>query len=109
MKQLSVSGLSISLLVNWVGRANGQATIVFNNLDKSDGRVLVYSGHFTGDGTLLSRDLNFQLSAGPPGGPVNVIHTWLLSDGSAKGINVAPELFADPTSSVFVVPGVAEG
>ena len=58
---------------------------------------------------LLDQDLNFTLAAGPNAGALMLLHTWLLSDGTAKGINVAPGRFADPLAAVFVIPGVLPG
>ena len=50
-----------------------------------------------------------QLYGGPTFSTAKNIHTWLLSDNSANGINVAPGRFADPSGGVYAVPGVEPG
>src|SRR5581483_3257378 len=57
----------------------------------------------------LNQDLNFDLELLSPGGGPTVERRWLLSDGTAKGINVGPGLFADPSHSVISLSGVAPG
>jgi hypothetical protein len=86
----------------------GQGTILFNNLDPSNGKVLVSTG--PGAQTLLDRDLNFSLHVEVPrAGPVVFERSWLLADGTAKGINVRPGVFDDPSHSVIVLPGISPG
>ena len=80
----------------------GQGLIKFNNLATNSGVVTYYS-------TLLSQDVNMQLYGGPSFSTAKNIHTWLLSDNSANGINVAPGRFADPSGGVYAVPGVEPG
>ena len=89
--------------------ASGQATLAFNNLDQNARVVRIALGPTGGGSILLNQDLNFTLEAGPVGGMPQTLHVWLLSDGSAKGINVAPGRFKDPSDGVYAVPGVAPG
>lgn len=58
---------------------------------------------------LLDRDVSFRLIGGHDTSSMHPLHTWLLSDGSALGINVAPGRFADPSGGVYAVPGVQPG
>ena len=88
-------------------RAFGQGTLVFNNLDPRAGLVTICPGLNGATPVLLNQDLNFALLAGPVGEVLQTIHVWRLSDGSAKGINVAPGRFKDPSNGVYAVPGVA--
>ena len=90
-------------------RAFGQGTLAFNNLDQNARVVRIALGPTGGGSILLNQDLNFTLEAGPVGGMPQTLHVWLLSDGSAKGINVAPGRFKDPSDGVYAVPGVAPG
>jgi len=102
---LVLSVLSLSLGVDRSGYAQG--TIVFNNLGPNDGKVFTL---FTGQGSLLNQDLNFSLFVHRGGPSVReTVRTWLLSDGTARGINVGPGLFADPTQSVIVLTETSPG
>ena len=89
--------------------ASGQGTLVFNNLDPRAGLVKICPGLKGPTPVLLNQDLNFMLLAGPVGEAPQWIHAWLLSDGSAKGIHVAPGRFKDPSDGIYTVPGVAPG
>jgi hypothetical protein len=106
MRKLIILAPVLSLAFGLGVAAYAQGTIVFNNRDPSDGRVFIFTN---GVEVALNQDLNFALLAGPPGGPLTLEHAWLLSDRSAKGINIGPGLFADPSDGVFVVPGVVPG
>ena len=90
-------------------RLSGQGTLVFNNLDSGAGLVTICPGLNGPTPVLLNQDLNFALLAGPRGEALQLLHLWLLSDGSAKGINVAPGRFEDPSDGVYAVAGVAPG
>jgi hypothetical protein len=108
MKRLSFILLLLFLLLRFDRLASGQGTIVFNNLDPSNGKAFIRtdSGMFSP----IQQDLNFELKVFDLGtGPVIFEHHWLLSDGTATGINIGPGLFADPSGSVYVLPGVAPG
>ena len=87
--------------------ASGQGVLVFNNLDPRAGLVTICPNLKTGAPVLLDQDLNFVLLANPPGARPQTIRVWLLSDGSAKGINVAPGRFNDPSHGIYAIPGVA--
>ena len=107
---------SIFLLLLTVSPAgvNAQGTIVFNNLGNTDGSLLAKTNGLaflqTGAGwSLLNEDINYQLWAGSSKIDLQLVHTWLLSDGSAKGISAGPGYFADPTASIFTIPGVSPG
>ena len=108
MKQFIIFFESVALALGLVGRVYGQGTIVFNNLGTNDGLVRI-TYRLSNRNVLMNQDLNFELLAGPVGRPLQFIHRWLLRDGSAKGINVAPGRFADPKGSVFTVPGATPG
>jgi hypothetical protein len=84
--------------------AYGQGTMIFNNLGPNNGKAIVAG---TGFSFPLQQDLNFELTVYSLG-RFSVVYerSWLLSDGSAKGINVGPGLFADPSHGVIVLPGV---
>jgi len=86
---------------------NAQSYIRFNNLSPANG--LVYVASDIPGGLLLDQDVNFELLAGANPFSLTTIHRWLVSDGSATGINVAPGRFADPSNSVFEIPGVQPG
>ena len=90
-------------------RAFGQGTLAFNNLDQNARVVRIALGPTGGGSILLNQDLNFMLLAGPVGEAPQMLHAWLLSDGSAKGINVAPGRFKDPSDGIYTVPGAAPG
>jgi hypothetical protein len=90
------------------GKAYAQGTLVFNNLGTNNGLVFINRGN-GGLMIPLNQDLNFVLLAGRSGDELQPIHVWLLSNGSAKGINVAPGRFADPSGGAYLVPGVAPG
>jgi formylglycine-generating enzyme required for sulfatase activity len=100
--------LALALAPELAVRVCGQGTIAFNNLGTNNGLVVISRGS-GGRYVPLNQDLNFALIAGPPGEPPALVHRWLLSDGSAKGINVAPGRFADPDGAGYKVPGVAPG
>src|SRR5437016_12694831 len=86
------------------GGAYAQGTIAFNNLGTNNGLVFIYPEHFSvAGGRPLDQDLNFGVLAGANAGALMLQHAWLLSDGSAKGINVGPGLFADPTAAILVL------
>ncbi|HEV8540808.1 MAG TPA: hypothetical protein VGR78_00310 [Verrucomicrobiae bacterium] len=95
-----------ALALGFDGSGYGQGTIVFNNLGAPDGKVYLSTG---GAGGLLDQDINFLLRIDGPGNLPVLDRSWLLSDGTARGINVGPGLFADPTHSVIVLPGIAPG
>jgi hypothetical protein len=83
----------------------GQGTLRFNNLGPKDGRVILFNPFSQ---TLLNQDLNFSLEVQVLDA-VKIERSWLLSDGTAKGINVGPGLFADPTGSIIVLPDFVAG
>jgi PEP-CTERM motif len=109
MKSIGYSIWTFVLASGSVVVTLGQGTIVFNNLGESNGEVLLFSGRFSGDGVPLDRDLNFDLLVAPAGESLTLLRSWLLRDGTAKGINVSPGRFADPSQSVIVLPGIAPG
>ena len=80
----------------------GQGLVKMDNLSTNSGLVSYFS-------VLLAQDVNVQLNGGPKATGIKPIHTWLLSDGSAWGINVAPGRLADPQHAVYAVPDVAPG
>ena len=86
--------------------AFGQGTLAFNNLDARAGLVTIDSNWKGAEPLLLNQDLNFALMAAPSGETLQMIHVWRLSDGTAKGINVAPGRFKDPSDGAYAVPGV---
>ena len=86
---------------------NAQGYIAFNNLPPANG--LVYLASDIPGGLLLNQDVNFELFVGASPFNKQSIHKWLVSDGSASGINVGPGQFADPSDSVFEIPGVRLG
>jgi hypothetical protein len=92
-----------------------QGTIMFNNLSNTDqspaattGGLVFYLDPST-PYSLLNKDVNFVLLAGPSLSQQQVIHTWLVGDGSARGIVTGPGHFADPTGRIFTIPGIAAG
>jgi hypothetical protein len=91
-----------------------QGTIVFNNLSNNDpspaapANGLVFL-NINSSWSPLNEDVNFQLVAGPNGLDMHVLHTWLIGDGSAAGITTGSGHFADPTGSIFSIPGVNAG
>ncbi len=97
--------------------ARSQGTIVFNNLANQDASPGATSGGLvflapvmdTRDAVLMSEDINLQLWGGPNAQMLQPIHTWLLSDNSAKGIIVEGGHFADPSGGVYAIPGVQAG
>jgi hypothetical protein len=101
------------LSFGWQWSSYGQGTLVFNNLGANNGKVGVANlvDGQVGPPRLLDQDLNFRLVIYPfkLGGSPLFERSWLLSDGTAKGINVGPGLFADPSHSVFVLPGNTPG
>jgi hypothetical protein len=80
----------------------GQGLIKMDNLSANSGLIYYYTN-------LLDQDVNVQLYGGPRATGIKPIHTWLLSDGSARGINVAPGRLADPQDGAYVVPDVDPG
>lgn len=101
---LLVSSYILSLAGS-VGHAQG--TIIFNNLGNTDpSPAAMANGLVFLQGGLLSQDINFELLAGSSGVALQPIHTWLVSDGSAKGIATGAGHFADPSGSIFTIPGV---
>ena len=92
-----------------------QGTIVFNNLSNSNpsptaaanGLVFLPNADFSL--SLLNQDISFDLTAGPNAAFQQTIHEWLVSDGSARGIATGGGHFADPSGSIFTIPGVAPG
>jgi hypothetical protein len=87
--------------------AYGQGTILFNNLGDMNGEVRVFNDSWTAS-VPADQDLNFQLAVYSPGLQQLLLQrSWLLSDGTAKGIIVAPGRFDDPSHSLLVVPGFA--
>ena len=109
MKESPRLALVSAIAFGLVTSAVGQGTLAFNNLDARAPLVTVCPGSHLATPLLLNQDLNFMLLAGPVGGPVQLIHQWLLSDGSAKGIHVGPGRFKDPSDGVYTVAGVAPG
>ncbi|MCO5051011.1 MAG: hypothetical protein M9920_01755 [Verrucomicrobiae bacterium] len=88
-------------------RVVAQGYIAFNNLPPANG--LVYLASDIPGGLLLDQDVNFALLAGTDSLNLQLISKWLLSDGSATGINVAPGRFADPNQAAYAVPGTEPG
>jgi len=60
---------------------------------------------------LLNQDLNFSLQANPRAdvNSLQPVGTWLISNGSAKGIAGGGGHFANPIGSVYAITGVAPG
>ena len=87
MKAVFKRVVLVGLLASLALRVSGQVWIKFDNLATNSGLFLYYTN-------LLCQDVNFQVYAGPAGS-LQLLHTWLLSDGSARGINVAPGRFAE--------------
>jgi len=85
-----------------------QGYIAFKNLPPAAGLVY-YSENQNPGAILLNQDANFQLLGGADPFNLQPIQIWLLSDGTATGINVAPGRFADPSGGVYAVPGVQAG
>ncbi len=83
-----------------------QGTIAFNNMGNNAGLVSINYGS---GWKLLNEDFNFALVAGPNGAALQLIHEWLLSDNTAKGISVGAGHFADPSGGVYAIPGVPAG
>ena len=114
LKQLALIAISNLVLVPG---AYPQGTVLFNNLANTDaapaatsnGLVFLAPIMDTRDAVLINGDLNFELWGGPVGQPLQPIHTWLLSDGSAQGIAAGGGHFADPSAGVYTIPGVAAG
>ena len=52
---------------------------------------------------------NFELIGGTTGPTLQSLHTWLISDGSARGIAVGGGHFADPGGGTYVIPGASPG
>lgn len=98
------------------GHALAQGTIAFNNLANVNSSPYAHSGEgglaFLGSPSgfaLLNQDINFELEAGRELGSLQPIYTWLLGDGSAKGIAVGGGYFADPSGGTYAIPGVPAG
>lgn len=108
MKRLILLPLGLAVAAALPATLYGQGTLVFNNLGTNNNLVFVNRGH-GGLMIPLDQDLNFDLLAGSEPTNMQRLHAWLLGDGTAKGINVAPGRFADPSDGVYAVPGVAPG
>jgi hypothetical protein len=118
VSQCVLKGLTLTAIIalSLIARCQAQGTIAFNNLAnndpfigaKSGGLVFLYGSSGWG---LLNEDVNFELEAGPNGAisSMQPIHTWLISDGSAKGIAVGGGHFADPSGGTYVIQGVPVG
>lgn len=106
MKTLKGWVLCSAVVLGVAARCDAQGTIAFNNLGNTTGLVSINYGSGWG---LLNEDVNFALVAGPNGAALQLIHEWLLSDNSAKGISVGGGHFADPSGGVFAIPGVPAG
>ncbi len=121
----ALTGLLPSLVIAFgpVARSHAQGTIAFNNLAndnysmyaKSGGLVYIYDppgAPWPSGWGLLNKDLNFSINVGssaeiPPLRPPD--YTWLIRDGSARGIVVGGGRFSDPSGGVYAVPGVPPG
>ncbi len=99
--------LTAMLTICAVSALHGQGYVTFNNLPPADG--LVYLASDLPGGLLLNQDVNFQLLGGADPFNLQPIRTWLLSDGTANGINIAPGRFADPSHNLFAIPGTQPG
>jgi hypothetical protein len=101
---LVASTLGLSL---FGASAYGQGTILFNNLGDMNGEVRLFNDSWTVN-VPADQDLNFELQVYSPGLEHLLLQrTWLLSDGTAKGIIVSPGRFDDPTHSLMLIPGFA--
>ncbi len=121
MKTVKPLALTAVVALLWTPGAHSQGTVVFNNLANSDtsagatsgGLVFLAPGLYlpppVSQPVLADADMNFQLLGGPNAQMLQPIHTWLLSDNSAKGIVVGLGHFADPSGGVYVIPGVQAG
>ncbi len=121
MKTLKPLALTAVIALLWTPGARSQGTIEFNNLANQDaspgaangGLVFLAPGLYlpppVSKPVLADQDMNFQLLGGPNAQMLQPIHTWLLSDNSAKGIIVGPGHFADPSGGVYAIPGVQAG
>ena len=111
-----LQGLTFSLVVmaGLTVPVHAQGLIAFNNLANdnpsfsADTGGLVYLWNGSGS-ELLNQDINLQLSAGPTPDSLTLIATWLLSDGSAKGIATGGGHFADPSGATYAISGVSPG
>lgn len=93
------------------GAATGlhaQGFIKFNNLPPATGVVYLFNEKPQGV-MPVNQDINFQLLAGADPSSLQPVHRWLLSDGSAAGINITPGRFEDPSHAIFEIPGVQPG
>ncbi len=116
MRHRALRGLALALLLvsGSIIRSHAQGTIVFNNLANSDPSPsaqsggLVYMRGPSGWG-LLNADINFELFGGVTLPSLQPIHTWLISDGSARGIAIGGGYIADPSAGTYVIPGAAAG
>jgi hypothetical protein len=89
---------------------HAQGTIVFNNSANTDASPTAKSNGLAFLlNSPLAQDVNFQLYAGSSQPTESLIHSWLITDGTAKGIVTSPGHFSDPAGSVFLIPGVASG
>lgn len=95
MKKIVWLALVLAMVLWAAADAEGQGTLVFNNLGKGNGLVRIHYQFADATAYLLNQDLNFALVAGSRADSAQIIHVWLLRDGSAKGINVGPGRFAD--------------
>ncbi len=110
-----LQGLTFSLVVmaGLTVPVHAQGLIAFNNLANDNPSFSADTGglvYLWNPGLeLLNQDVNFQLSAGPTPDSLTPIATWLLSDGSAKGIATGAGHFADPSGATYAIPGVSPG
>jgi hypothetical protein len=116
VKNLTVVWLLLALGAGLIREAHAQGTIMLNNLANSDASLIARTNGLASISwgtnnvwSLLNQDVNFQLWAGPNLASLQLIHTWLLSDGSAKGISLGGGHFADPTHAAYSIFGVEAG
>lgn len=81
---------------------NAQGLVRVDNLSTNSGVLNYYND-------LMRQDFNLQLLGGVNFSSLQIIHTWLIRDGSAIGISVAPGRFADPRATSYIIPGVQAG
>ncbi|MCC7482447.1 MAG: hypothetical protein IT541_13080 [Hyphomicrobiales bacterium] len=104
---MKIEVLLVALSLNVTINLGAQGYVAFNNLSPATGLVYLFS-EIPG-GRLLNEDVNFQLLGGADPFNLQPIRTWLLSDGTANGITVAPGRFADPSHNLFAIPGTQPG
>ena len=116
MKMLhQLCGITLLLLVSATSVA-GQTTgwITFDNVDNHDPSLTTSSGGWVfllgpGGYLPLTEDINFELLARVDATYWMSVATWLISDGSAKGIAIGDGLFADPSGRSYQVPITGPG